>query len=298
MTLTLVGLAAGMGSRFGGPKQLEPLGPSGETILDYSIHDARLAGFGAVVLVVRAELRERFERGLVARWRPRLPVTLVEQRADPPAAGEAPREKPWGTAHAVLSAAHTVDGAFAVVNGDDFYGRDAYLRLGAFLRDVPPREPTYAVVGYPLGDTLSDAGGVNRAVLDAAADGALRHVEEVKGIVADGRGGGVAPGPDGARAIAPDTRVSMNMWGFTAAAHAQLEEGFAEFRRAHAADGRAEYLIPAVVQALIDAGRARVQVLPGAGPWFGMTYPEDRAPVARALADLVARGAYPSPVWA
>jgi hypothetical protein len=298
MTLTLVGLAAGMGSRFGGPKQLEPLGPSGETILDYSIHDARRAGFDAVVLVVRAELRERFERGLVARWRPHLRVALVEQRADPPAPGGAPREKPWGTAHAVLSAAREVDGAFAVVNGDDFYGRDAYLRLGAFLRDVPPHEPAYAVVGYPLGETLSDAGGVNRAVLGATPDGTLRYVEEVRGIVADGRGGGIVPGPDRVRPIPPGTRVSMNMWGFTAAARAQLEAGFDAFRAAHAADGRAEYLIPAIVQELIDDGRARVQVLPGAGPWFGMTYPEDRPVVARALADLVARGEYPSPAWA
>jgi hypothetical protein len=297
MTLTLVGLAAGMGTRFGGPKQLVPLGPSGETILDYSIHDARLAGFDAVVLVIRAELREAFERGVAARWRARLPVTLVEQRADPPAPGAAPREKPWGTAHAVLSAADAIDGPFAVVNGDDFYGRDAFLRVGAFLRAVPPGEPTYAVVGYPLGDTLSAAGGVNRAVLAATPDGLLTHVEEVKGIEPLGDGGGVVRAPGGDRTIAPGTPVSMNMWGFTAAARAQLAEGFAAFRVACAADPRAEFLIPAIVQELIDAGRARVHVLPGAGPWFGMTYPDDRPVVAAAVADLVARGVYATPVW-
>src|SRR5438105_10542283 len=132
-TLTLLGLAAGLGSRFGGPKQLAPLGPNGETILDYAVYDATRAGFGAVVLVIRAELRDAFERGIAARWRPHLPVTLVEQRAETARAGEPLRAKPWGTGHAVLSAADALGGPFAVVSGDDFYGRDPCARLARFL---------------------------------------------------------------------------------------------------------------------------------------------------------------------
>jgi NDP-sugar pyrophosphorylase family protein len=290
MTMTLLGLAAGMGSRFGGPKQLEPIGPSGETILDFSIHDARRAGFDHVVLVIRAELRDAFERGLVARWRSKIGVELVEQRADPPPAGAPARAKPWGTAHAVLSAAAAVRGPFAVVNGDDYYGRDGFTTLGAFLRDRRDDDPTYAVAGFPLGATLSEAGGVNRAVLAVDAHGYLERAEEVKGITADGRAG--------ERAFPLDALVSMNMWGFTRAALAQLDEGFRAFRDRNAADPRAEYLIPSVVEELIAAGRARVRVLPGRGPWYGMTYPEDRPLVAAALGDLVRRGEYPSPVWA
>jgi hypothetical protein len=293
MTLTLLGLAAGMGSRFGGPKQLAPLGPNGETFLDFSVHDALAAGFDAVTLVIRAELRDAFERGLVARWRHRVPVTLVEQRIEPP------RTKPWGTGHAVLSAASALRGPFAVVNGDDFYGRDAYRTLGAFLAERGAREPDYAVVGFPLGVTLSAAGGVNRAVLTTGADGLLATAEEVRGIEATPRGDGVVRDATGAeRVISAATPVSMNMWGFTPAVLPELDAGFQAFRDAHPHDERAEYLLPEVVESLAADGRARVHVLPGHGPWFGMTYPEDRPNVAAGLGDLVARGGYPSPVWA
>jgi hypothetical protein len=299
---TLLALAAGLGSRFGGPKQLAPLGPNGETILDYSLHDAVRAGFDAAVLVIRAELRDAFERGLVARWRPHLAVTLVEQTLDQteePSVSGAGRTKPWGTGHAVLAARGVLRDRFAVVNGDDYYGRDAMLKLGAFLRDVRADEPSYAVVGFPLGATLSEAGGVNRAVLDVGPDGLLRHVEEVIGIERTADGDGVVRRPDGTvRAIPKDTLVSMNMWGFTPVVLSQLAEGFGAFLRARGAEPKAEFLIPDHVQALIDAGRATVRVPSGAGPWLGLTHPDDREHVARELTALVERGEYPSPVWA
>lgn len=299
---TLLALAAGLGSRFGGPKQLAPLGPSGETILDFSIRDAVRAGFGAVVLVIRPELRDAFERGLVARWSPHLAVTLVEQSLDqrvvPDVAAEG-RTKPWGTGHAVLAAAEALGEPFAVVNGDDYYGRAAYQTLGDFLRGVRDDEPSYAVVGFPLGATLSEAGGVNRAVLDVAPDGRLLHVEEVVGIERTAQGDGVVRRPDGAeRHIPARTLVSMNMWGFTPAVLPQLTEGFGAFLRARGGEPKSEFLLPDYVQQLIDGGRAAVHVPAGAGPWFGMTYPEDREHVSRALSALVTRGEYPSPVWA
>jgi NDP-sugar pyrophosphorylase family protein len=299
---TLLALAAGLGSRFGGPKQLAPLGPNGETILDFSIHDAVRAGFGRVVLVIRPELREAFERGLVTRWSPRLPVTLVEQTLDQavePGVSGAGRAKPWGTGHAVLAAADALREPFAVVNGDDYYGRDAMLRLGAFLAGVRADEPTYAVVGFPLGATLSEAGGVNRAVLRVGTDGRLEHVEEVIGIERTPDGNGVVRRPDGTvREIPRYTLVSMNMWGFTPAVLPQLAEGFGAFLRARGGEPKAEFLLPDYVQELIDAGRATVRVPTGEGPWFGMTHPEDREHVSRALTALVERGEYPSPVWA
>lgn len=284
MTLTLVALAAGLGTRFGGPKQLAPLGPRGETILDYSLHDARSAGFDAVVLVVRDEHRAAFEDGLVARWRDRMPVTLVSQPVEPP------RTKPWGTGHAVLAAAAVLGGPFAVVNADDFYGRDAFQALGDFLRGRRDDEPTYAVVGFPLGETLSDAGGVSRALLHATPDGWLVDAEEIRGIRADAT--------MGERVIPRDALVSMGMWGFTRALLPRLAEEFATFRAAYGADPGAEFFLPSLVDALVSRGQARVRVLAGMGPWLGVTYADERARVAAALASFAARGDYPSPAWA
>jgi len=298
--LTLVGLAAGMGSRFGGPKQLEPLGPDGETMLDFSIHDALRAGFDRVVLVIQAGLREAFERGIVARWRPRVAVELVHQTLDALPAGvsrPAGRRKPWGTGHAVLAAAPVVDGPFAVVNGDDFYGRAAFDSLAAFLS--APRAgavPEYAVVGFPLAETLSGAGSVNRALLETTPDGWLSRVEEVIGIEPAGGDGRVRRDGD-TRLIPGSALVSMNTWGLTPDVFATLREAFASFVESHADDERAEFLLPTHVEELVRRGRARVRVLPGSGPWSGVTHPDDRARVAAALRGHVERGEYPRPVW-
>ena len=300
MPLTLVGLAAGMGSRFGGPKQLEPLGPDGETMLDFSIHDALRAGFDRVVLVIQPAMQDVFERGVVSRWRPRVAVDLVHQELDALPAGvarPASRRKPWGTGHAVLAAAPAVDGPFAVVNGDDFYGRAAYEALGAFLRAPQAGStPVYAVVGFPLGETLSEAGSVNRALLEVTPDGWLSRVEEVVGIERAGEDGRVRV--DGEeRRIPGSAPVSMNMWGLMPDVFATLGEAFVSFMERHANDERAEFLLPTHVEELMRRGRARVRVLPGSGPWCGITHPGDRARVADVLRAHVERGEYPRPLW-
>ena len=297
MTLTLVGLAAGMGSRFGGPKQLEPLGPSGETMLDYAIHDAMRAGFERVVLVVRREMRDAFERGVVARWGPRIPIELVCQSIDAVPAGFSrpeSRTKPWGTGQAVLAAEPAVPGSFAVVNADDFYGPDAYASLAAHLRAAegatPPR---WAVVGFPLRDTLTEAGTVNRAVLTVDPRGRLQHVEEILGIAWRGDGGVHRDGAGIERELVADTPVSMNMWGFDRTLFDRLESGFRRFLEQRGQEEKSEYLVQAEVQDALRDGAAEVVVLPGTGPWAGVTHPEDRGRVAGVLADLARRGVYP-----
>jgi hypothetical protein len=294
--LTLVGLAAGMGSRFGGPKQLEPLGPGGETMLDFAIHDALNAGFGRVVLIVRAQMREAFEQGVVARWQARVPVELVFQELDlalPPGAPTPERTKPWGTGHALLAVREVVRGPFAVVNADDFYAGQAYQVLADFLRDGSDPK-LHAVVGFPLSETMTEAGGVNRGVLRVSADGWLEHVEEVIGIERAADGGGRVPAKDGEseRRLPGDTLVSMNMWGFAPTILAQLAEGFHEFHATHGAEPKTEYLLPTKVEELIREGEARVRVLRGAGPWCGVTYPEDRESVRGVLEGLVRGGSY------
>jgi hypothetical protein len=289
-TYTLVGLAAGAGSRFGGPKQLEPLGPGGETMLDFAIHDALRAGFNAVVLIVRREMREAFERGVVARWSDRVPVSLAFQ--------DVPRDrKPWGTVDAVLAAAPQLASAFAVVNADDYYGSQAYAELYGFLHGASLDTAEFAVVGFPLAETLSQSGGVTRALLRASPDGWLEHIEEMFEIRRGGDGAIVRADNGATRAIPGDVLVSMNMWGFTPAVFQQFERGVGAFREAHRDDPRAELPIPTLVQSLVCERQARVRLLPGAGPWCGVTYPADREPVTSFLGTLVERGEYPTPAW-
>ena len=301
MPLTLVGLAAGMGSRFGGPKQLEPLGPAGETMLDFSIHDALRAGFDRVVLVIQPALHDAFERGLVARWRSHVPIELVHQELDALPAGmvlPANRRKPWGTGQAVLAAVPVVNGSFAVVNGDDFYGRAAYEALAAFLgAPLGDALPVHALVGFPLAETLSEAGSVNRALLQVTSDGWLSRIEEIVGIEAAGHDGRVRADGGETRLIPGSAPVSMNMWGFAPDVFATLAEAFVSFLERHAGDERAEFLLPSHVEELVQRARARVRVLPGKGPWCGITHAEDRARVAGALRAHIERGEYPRPLW-
>ena len=307
MTPTLLILAAGLGSRFGGLKQLEAVGPDGATLLDYAVYDAARAGFGAVVFVVRPEMDPAFADRVLPRFVGRVAVRTVHQRfeAPLPAGFTIPpgRTKPWGTAHAVLAAAGVVQGPFAVVNADDFYGRGAYAAIGDFLR-APPREgpPSYAVVGFPLAATVSEAGTVNRAVCHVSPQGWLETVSEVLHIAADGRGGYAGEEQGRPLRFTGAEPVSMNMWGFTPAVFPQLLEGFeaflADVSRGAAPDAaKREYLIPTLVQGLIARNEAGVRVLPTDSMWTGMTHPEDREVVERRIREMVASGEYPERLW-
>lgn len=285
MSLQLVILAAGLGSRYGGLKQLEAVGPGGATLMDYSLYDAHRAGFGEAVFVIRPDMQETFG-DYAARFEPRLPWRAALQRLEdvPPGVGvPSSRTKPWGTAHAVLAAAPFVRGPFAVLNADDFYGAEAFAALAEFLRHhAGDRPPSHAIVGYRLRDTISEAGPVNRAVCRIDAEGWLRSIEEVTGIEAGSDAQGI---------------VSMNLWGFTPAVFDTLRDGVIEFFGS--GDTRQEeYLLPTVIRSAVQRGECRVRVLEPAGRWFGITHRADRPRVAAALRALVDAGRYPERLWA
>lgn len=294
---TLVVLAAGIGSRYGGLKQIDPVGPNGEIVLDYSVFDARRAGFGKVVFVIRPELEAAFRehfRTVAAD----IDLHYCHQLLDDLPAGHCPpahRDKPWGTAHAVRAARHAVDEPFAVINADDFYGRQSFRLLGGFLMNPPRTEPpTYAMVAFRLDNTLSKHGTVARGICATDAAGALADVEEHVGIRRDADGairGRAADGQD--TTLQPDSNVSMNMWGFTPGFFDDIDPLFERFLRDTAADPKAEFYLPWVVDRLIKRERCTVSVLPTPDTWFGVTYREDRDDVRRKIARLTEAGAYP-----
>ena len=302
MSLTLVILAAGAGNRYGGLKPLVPLGPAGETLLEYSAYDALRAGFSRVVLVVRRESERAFRDRLDAGMARHVALTYAHQTLDDlPAGCDLPpgRVKPWGTVQALLAAEPAVEGPLAVANADDFYGADSFRAMSRFLRE--PREPpppALAVVGFEVARTLTDAGPVSRALCRLGGDGLLRDIVELRGIRRRGgrivyRGaGGVEQALDG------EALVSMNLWGFPHDLLSELRDRFRGFLQRSGRDGEAEFLLPDAVRLLVREERARVQVLRGSGPWCGVTFPEDRQRVAATLAALVAEGRYPERLWA
>ena len=296
---TLVLLAAGMGSRYGGVKQLEAVGPGGATLMDYSIYDAYRAGFRKVVFVIRPDLEAAFQETILPRYAGRLDVVTAHQRLeDTPGGAPVPegRKKPWGTGQAVLAAAPKVDGPFVVANADDFYGAPAFAAAAEFLRGPSPEgAATFALVGYRLRDTLSEHGAVNRGVCRVDADGRLSLVEEVLEIAPSERGELVGRGPRGHVTIQPDTLVSMNFWVFTPAIFPILRAGFVRFFSGP--DATKEFLLPAAVQDALERGAARVRVLDAGSPWFGMTYPADRPRVEQAISALVRANVYPERLW-
>lgn len=303
MKPTLVILAAGIGRRFGGLKQLEPVGPGGATIMDYSIFDALRAGFGKVVFVCRSETLPMLQSSIGRRIERRTDVEYVLQRLEDLPAGMAPppgRTKPWGTGQAVLAAERIVQEPFGVVNADDFYGSRAFAALGRFLCE--PQSgivPTYALTGYELALTLTGEGPVNRAV--CTCDGEwLQSITEIidirwgdeRRMIAQYCDPGGLP-----KILLGNTTVSMNMWGFTPDFFGQLRAAFAAFLHDSVAIDNAEFYLPGVVQKELDAGRARVKVLPRNSIWCGMTHPADRDRVAEIVAGLVSQGEYPEELW-
>ena len=297
---TLLILAAGMGSRYGGLKQMDPMGPHGETVLDYSVYDAIGAGFQRVVFIIRRDFAEAFQSGIGARFTGKIEVDYAYQALDDlPAGFSVPegRSKPWGTSHAIRAARDLISGPFAVINADDFYGRDSYERAARFLQSPPARngKEHYAMVGYQLENTLSDHGDVNRGICRCDADGYLAGVEEVVKIQRSDDARVYGNHLDGTRREVPaGSIVSMNFWAFSAAFFPQLEDHFTRFLQQHGQEEKSECYIPTVVDEVIHNGLADCAVLPTSSSWFGVTYPEDKAHVVANIRALIEAGEYPT----
>ena len=291
-------MAAGMGSRYGGLKQIDPVGPNGETIIDYSIYDALRAGFGKLVFIIRQDIEAQFREIIGARFEQRIAVEYVFQELDklPPGfAVPSGRTKPWGTTHAILMAAESVREPFAAINADDFYGAEGYCLLAQHFASG---SPDYAMVGFILRNTLSDFGSVARGVCRVDDDGFLQTVSELTKIERDGAAAKNTDATGQITRLTGDEAVSMNMWGFTPALFAQLQTGFTAFLKKNGGELKSESYIPSAVNELVVAGRARVKVLRTNDSWFGVTYREDRPRVVENIRQLIARGDYPEKLWA
>ena len=302
MAPALVVLAAGMGSRYGGLKQFDPMGPNGETLLDYSVFDALRAGFGRVVFVIRQDFSVAFKARVGARYAGRIDVDYVFQDLhDVPDGFSVPSERvrPWGTLHAVLAARNAVDGPFAVINADDFYGLDAYRQVTRFFSCADPTAGSghYCMVGYPIGHTLSASGGVNRGIC-LETDGFLTSVEEHTGIISGTDGRCQGDNLQGERVVfSADALASMNFWGFTPDVFERMGRFFADFLHARGDESNAECYIPSAVDHLVRAGEADCRILKTDGTWFGVTYPQDKPASMENIRRLIAVGEYATNLW-
>lgn len=301
MKPTLLILAAGMGSRYGGLKQLDAMGPSGEVVLDYSVFDAIRSGFGKVVFVIRRDFEEQFRTQIGARFKDLIRVEYAFQElSDLPEGFTVPegRTKPWGTAHAVLAAEHVVHEPFLMINADDFYGRDAFAKIAAALQNphVNEGKSHYCMVGFYLKNTLSEHGSVARGVCTRDANGFLTSVTEMTKIFKTANGAENRES-DPPQQLSGDEVVSMNFFGFTPDIFGHLRTAFTQFLKDQVNDMKAECFVPKEVDALIKTGKADVRVLESTGHWFGVTYPEDKAEVVASIRDLVTAGEYPESLW-
>lgn len=299
--LTLVVMAAGVGSRYGGPKQLEPIGPHGETFSDYSVYDALKAGFEKAVFILSQEVEEAFRNLVGKRIERRCETEYVIQRLEdlPPGfAVPKGRKKPWGTAHAILCCKDVVDTPFAVVNADDFYGRGAFVAMARCLRELGEEDPLQGcLVAYRVEKTLSKHGPVTRGICEVDEGGYLVRIEERRGVQRVGER--IVARDNGEEIGIPSgTPVSMNMWGFTPAIFPELAARFPRFLEDHRDDiETAEFLLPEVVGELVREGLMRVWVLPTDEQWFGITYREDREEARKRVQELIAWGLYPERLW-
>ncbi len=299
----LIVMAAGIGSRYGGLKQIEPIGPSGEITLDYSIYDARKAGFGKIIFVINKDIerafRERIDQTLGQHYKT---AYIYQDLDDLPGGFDVPRgrQKPWGTAHAVLSCKNLINRPFAVINADDFYGRAAFQALGKYLQGAKDRKNRYdfCMVGYDLRNTLTEHGHVARGVCSVDQDGYLISIRERTRIK---KFNGVVKYTENGETwidISGDSLVSMNMWGFTPLMFAELGERFAQFLAENRGNlSTAEYFLPDVVNQLLVEKKAAVQVLRTQEKWFGVTYQEDVIRVKNAVQELILQGIYPKKLW-
>lgn len=297
--LTLLIMAAGMGSRFGGLKQIEPVGPNGEFIIDYSVYDAIQAGFNKIVFIIKEENYEVFKETIGKRIEDKIKVEYVFQRLeDLPEGYTCPemREKPWGTAHAILSAKNNIHEPFAIINADDFYGRDAYFVISKFLKEKQ-EENTYAMVGYQVKNTLTENGSVKRGVC-RVENNYLKEL--IESSVIEENGVIVATPLDGSNPfeIMEDTYVSMNMLGFNPSLFSYIEKHFPSFLEQNKENIlKCEYLIPDVLTQATKESYAKTKILPTTAKWEGVTYKEDKESVVKAIQTLINEGIYPPNLW-
>lgn len=301
MKPTLLILAAGMGSRYGGLKQVDPIGPNGETILDYSIYDAIRAGFEKVVFIIRESFEESFREKIGSKLQGKIEVAYAYQELDKCLGSfDLPesREKPWGTGHAILCAKDVVDAPFAVINADDFYGKDSYRIIKGHLDSVSAQENSpYAMVGYTLRNTLSEHGTVSRGICDCDENMMLKTVTEMTDIACDGNAA-VAKANDGSAInLTGEEIVSMNLWGFDTTIFDHLQKQFAQFLKDSGNELKSEFFIPAVVDTLIKQNEKQAKVLHTNESWFGVTYREDKEAAQQSLKQLIEKGYYPEKLW-
>jgi len=300
MRPTLLVLAAGMGSRYGGLKQIDPMGPTGETILDYSVFDAIRAGFGKVVFVIRPDFEKDFRENVSIKFEGLVEVEYAFQTLDKlPAGWQVPagREKPWGTTHAILCAKDVVHENFAVINADDFYGAESYRVLGDHLLKANPIGSDFSMVGFTLCNTLSEHGTVARGVCETNAAGQLSHIEEMTKITRHGTGAQNTYDNGTILELSGNEPVSMNMWGFTPRLFDHLDRVFQEFLNAEGKELKSECFIPLTVGQLVTEGHITCTVLRTSSSWFGVTYREDKLVVQTSIAKLVGSGQYPASLW-
>lgn len=295
---SLLVLAAGMGSRYGGDKQIDAFGPNGETILEYSIFDAIKAGFGKVVFIVRKEILEEAKQRFLPKLEGKIEVDWVVQTLEsfvPDELKQAERKKPFGTAHAVLCAKGAIKEPFAVINADDFYGKEAFEALGKFLAtEVKP--DLHAMVGYAIQNVLSENGTVSRGICDTNEKGHLTGMKERTSIAREGNII-ISRGEGEVFEIAENTPASMNFWGFHETVFEEIERMWTEFLPANLDNLKSEFYIPTVANNLIQEGKAAYEILPGGKTWFGVTYPEDKPVVIESLKKLHEAGEYPAKLW-
>ncbi len=303
MKPTLLVLAAGMGSRYGGLKQIDPIGPAGETIIDYSIYDALKAGFGKVVFVIRRDIEADFCEVFLTKFADVIPIEYVFQELDKiPSDYSVPegRTKPWGTGHAILMAAEVIHEPFAVINADDFYGADAYRKMASFLSSLVEKhqnEMECAMVGYLLQNTMSEHGAVSRGVCSFDKNTYLQGVTECTNIEFTHGGIAYKDKNEALVFLGGDTLVSMNFWGFMPSFFKHLSDQFSNFIQENYDQPKAEFYIPSVVDKLIKDGNTSVKVLKSIDQWFGVTYKEDKPVVIRKINQLIKSGTYPENLW-
>lgn len=299
MKPTLFILAAGMGSRYGGLKQLDGLGPSGETIMDYSVYDALRAGFGKIVFVIRHDFEEEFREKVISKYKDLVAVDVVFQDINNLPGGYLPnpeRKKPWGTNHAVLMGKDVIREPFAVINADDYYGAESFKILADFLRSVEGKKNCYCMIGFNVENTLSENGGVSRGLCEVSVDGNLTGVTECHGI--QRKDGKLIQIVDSAEVPFPENApVSMNMWGFTPDYFDYSVKSFLHFLEKNHDDLKAEFYIPTVVNELIEDGIIELKVLSTPSKWFGVTYAADRPATVAEFKKLVDEGVYPEKLF-